>query len=293
MTQRYTPPAPDRPLLRDWLRRKRAAVDAVVLDIDGVLARNRRSLPGAPELLAALDEMDLPFNLLTNDASNSAEEKAAYLASAGLAVRSDRICSSGHALRWLAEERSLEGAVFCVLGRLGVPDYAEAAGFTVTRDLDILETPACRGLIVGEKEYDWETAVNAAVNHLIRRPEGLLVCPNPDLYFPGRDGRIRLSSGAVAHLIRDMTLSYGRPCAPIYLGKPYRPLFARNHALLERRKGGPLQPGRVLMVGDSLTGDIAGGAAFGYRTAVVLTGLTTQAVLAGATPAPEVVLGGL
>jgi len=261
----------------------------VVLDVDGVLIRHRRALPGAVELLALLRAEGLPFTLLTNDGCSSPQEKVAYLRSGGIEVAEEDIYSASHAIRGLVAERRLEGELFFVMGKLGEPCYAEAAGLRVTRDLEAMEST--RGIIVGETAYDWEPAINAAINFLIRSPGALLICPNPDLYFPIRDGRIRLASGAVTHLVQEMVERYGRPCEPIFLGKPYAPVFAAAQARLEGLRGGPpggLQRGRVLMVGDSLTGDIAGGRAFGYRTVLVLTGLTTPEMLEGSPLQPEV-----
>jgi len=282
------------PRLLDWLVRERLGIDAVVLDIDGVLIRHRRALPGALELLEALRADGTPFTLLTNDGSNSPREKAAYLRAAGIDVGEEAIYSASHALEDFVAERGLRGERFLVLGRLGEPCYAEAAGLVVCRDLDSIEST--RGIIMGEGEYDWEPAINAAINFFIRVPDALLVCPNPDVYFPIEDGRIRLASGAVAHLVQEMVERYGKPRAPVYLGKPYAPVFTAAHACLERLRGGragSLAPRRVLMVGDSLTGDIAGGNAFGYRTALVLTGLTTRGMLEGSTIRPEKVFEAL
>ncbi len=49
----------------------------------------------------------------------------------------------------------------------------------------------------------------------------------------------------------------------------------------------------VPLAGDSLRADIAGGRRFGYRTALVLTGLTRRSMLDGARPAPQEVFQGL
>jgi NagD protein len=283
-----------RPRLRDWLEAERRSIDAVVLDIDGVLMRNRKALPGAVELLAMLRSELIPFALLTNDACHSAREKAGFLRAAGLEVDEGHLYSAGHALEDFVAERGLRGERFLALGRLGEPCYAESAGLAVCRDLAEIEST--RGIILGETGYDWETAINAAINFLLRNPEALLVCPNPDVTFPTRDGGLRMASGAVAHLIQEMVERHGRKCAPVYLGKPFGPVYAACHARLERLRGGPpgsLEPARMLMVGDSLTGDIAGGLAFGCRTALVLTGLSTLELVEASDHRPEAVFSGL
>jgi len=280
--------------LRDWITGEFSSLDAVVLDIDGVLIRARRALPGATDFFETLRALGLPFRLLTNDASSSAREKVGYLCAAGVDVREEDLFSSGHALADFVEERGLRGECFYLMGRLGDPCYARAAGLETTRNLQAMERT--RGIVVGEKEFDWEPNINAAVNFLIRDPAALFVCPNPDTYFPARDGRIHLSSGAVTRFLSDMVEGFGRPCRPVYLGKPHAPIFAANHAFMEKQLGlptGGLSRQRVLMIGDSLTGDIAGARTFGYRTALVLTGLTDADLLAGSSIQPELVFESL
>ena len=50
-----------------------------------------------------------------------------------------------------------------------------------------------------------------------------------------------------------------------------------------------LGPGRILAVGDRLDIDIAGAAAAGLDSALVLTGATSRAAATGAQPAPSLV----
>jgi HAD superfamily hydrolase (TIGR01450 family) len=261
------------PLFRDWLERHRAELEALVFDVDGVLMIGARAGPGAAALLERLQALALPFRILTNDANHSVEEKAALLARAGLAVEPRAITSSGHGLVEAAARAGLAGELCFVLGRLGQPSYAEAAGMRVTTRL--ADLPDCRAALVGEDDYDWEAAINGVVNYLLARPEALLVVPNPDLYYPGEDRRVHVAAGGVARLIASVCMACGRPLKPLYLGKPHEPVFHHNHARLESALARPVDRRRVLMLGDSLASDVAGARAFGYRSALVLTGATT------------------
>ncbi len=85
---------------------------------------------------------------------------------------------------------------------------------------------------------------------------------------------MHVAAGGVARLIASVCAACGRPLEPLYLGKPHEPVFHHNHACLESSLGRPVERRRVLMLGDSLASDVAGARAFGYRSALVLTGAT-------------------
>jgi HAD superfamily hydrolase (TIGR01450 family) len=279
------------PSFRAWLEGHRAGLEALVFDVDGVLMVGPRAVAGAAALLELLDELSLPYRILTNDANHSVEEKAALLARAGLAVGPGAITSSGHGLVEAAGRAGLAGKLCFVLGRLGEPSYAEAAGIRVTTRLQ--ELPDCRAALVGEDQYDWEAAINGVVNYLLSRAEAPLVVPNPDLYYPGEDRRVHVAAGGVARLIASVCSAYGRRLEPLYLGKPYEPIFHHNHARLESALGRAVERGRVLMLGDSLASDVAGARAFGYRSALVLTGATSGEGWRSSEPRPDLVFRAL
>jgi HAD superfamily hydrolase (TIGR01450 family) len=276
---------------QDWLQRHRPGLEALVIDVDGVLMVGSRAGAGAAALLARLRELALPYRILTNDANHSVVEKAALLARAGLSVEARDITSSGHGLVEAAERAGLAGELCFLLGRLGEPSYAEAAGLRVTSRL--ADLPDCRAALVGEGAYDWETTINGVVNFLLSRPEAPLVVPNPDLYYPGEDRRVHVAAGGVARLIASVCAAYGRRLEPLYLGKPHEPIFHHNHGRLEARLGRPVARERVLMLGDSLAADVAGARAFGYRPALVLTGATAGERWRDSAPQPSLVFRAL
>ena len=275
----------------DWLDDHPRDLDAIVLDVDGVLLLAKEATPGSRELLTRLRADGLPFLLLTNDGDHSPVEKAATLQACGLEIQATEIVSCAHGLGTVAKEHGCEGELFYVMGNLGTPCYAEAAHLRTTREL--AELPRCRGVIVGEDNYDWEPVINAVVNFFIAHPEALLVTPNPDEYYPDGRGSIRLAAGSVARLIQRALATYGRLKAPLFLGKPHGPIFQTAHRRLERGVGRAIAKNRVLMIGDNLESDVAGASAFGYRSAIVLTGITTPAMLADASLTPDWVWPGL
>lgn len=268
---------------REYLADHRQDFDAVLFDVDGTLSFGGRALPGAKELLEFLEEIDFPYLLLTNDAGNSPEQKAAILNRAGLPVSGKRVLASGNALSWWAEHNDCDGKLFFQYGKLGTPSYADEAGIKVTTDPErICE---CVGVIAGEGYFDWQIPVESAFNLLLKHPEYPLIVPNPDCYWPSLkfDG-MGIGSGAVARLLQLVLKEAGRKVEPLYLGKPYAPIYQCVFKFLRKSFPGKKfdSPARIAMVGDSLASDIAGANANGLTSALVLTGITDMKLVADA-----------
>lgn len=270
-----------------WLKAHIDEFDAVVFDVDGVLMRDRKPLPGSLDLIDWLRKTGVPFNLLTNDGCHSPEEKTEFLRRCGFDFEVADVVSSSHGLIELAREKNWAGRRFFVMGALGEPCYAERAGLIPVRDLAGLDD--CTGVIVGEKEYDWQSTITAIFNRLRYDPDFPLVVPNPDEVFPGSGGDLEVASGAIARFIERLAGNAGVTARPVYLGKPYAPIFAMNHRRLEQRCGHRIERSSVLFMGDSLTGDVRGGRDFGYRTALLMTGITTPAMLRASSVWPDLI----
>ena len=260
------------PSLNDWFRAHQSEFDAVVLDVDGVLLVARQPVPGSLDLVAHLRRSRIPVAILTNDGNHSVAEKRRHLRHCGFDFRECEITSCSDGLVELARERGLRGGLFFVIGDLGKPNYATRAGLRYTRSL--VRLPQCCGVIAGESHYDWEPVLNGVINFLLRNPDRPLIVPNPDECYPTRGGRVAVAAGGTGRFIQRVVGTYGVDVQPIYLGKPYAPIFEHNHRALERRMRRRVPRERVLMIGDSLAADIRGARTYGYRAALVLTGLT-------------------
>lgn len=275
------------PSFHDWFLAHRGEIDAVVFDVDGVLAAGGQRLPGALEFLRGLRTDGVPFALLTNDGNHSVEEKVAFLNRHGFELTTDEIVSCSDGLAEVAQERGLLGQLFFIVGDLGKPCFAEKAGLRGTRELERL--PECVGVIFGEENYDWQKVINGVINYYIRHPSGLMLVPNPDEYYPTKGGSIHVAAGGIARFIQRVLEEYGVRIEPVYMGKPFGPIFEHNHHQLERRFGRTIRRGRVVMLGDSIASDIRGANDFGYRSALLLTGVTREMHLPTAAARPELV----
>lgn len=275
-------PAAMKQILRllDWVEAHTGELDGILFDVDGTLVRGEAALPGARRLLDRLESRSVPYLLVTNDANHSHEEKAASLGRLGIDVSTDYIVSAGDVVAKIVGERGFTGEQFFVMGDLGRPGYAETAGLSVTRQRS--ELPRCRGVIVGEENYNWEPTFNAVINFFISNPDAPFIVPNPDIYWPDGEQGIAIGAGGKARFITFVLEEYGVPLQPEYLGKPHRAVFDYAHSRLEGIRGEPCgDPSRIVMVGDSLRGDIRGANRAGFRSALVLTGITVPHQLDG------------
>jgi ribonucleotide monophosphatase NagD (HAD superfamily) len=232
--------------------------------------------------LDGLNKSSYPYLLLTNDACNSVEEKAAYLNAAGIPVAPGHVLSAGNALKLWAQD-NYHGGKFFQLGKMGIPSFADAAGITVTTIPQ--ECGECCGVLCGEGPYDWQPAIEAVFNLLLKHPEYPLVVGNPDSYWASM--RIQgwgIGSGAVARFICQVLADAGKKVVPTYLGKPYAPIYRCASPYLKTLfpEKDFSDPSRLLMVGDSLDSDIAGANANNITSALVMTGITTREILEAA-----------
>jgi len=276
--------------LLPWLQTHRDDFDGIVSDMDGVLIQGKAQLPGAAELLAWLPTVQLPFMLLTNDGSRSKAQRSALLARRGLSVPPGQIvCSSDGLIELVAARPELRRPRYFVVGALGEPCYALAAGLDYTQEMDQLDS--CGGVIMGEGEnlFDWEITFTAVLNFLVAHPGAPFIVPNPDEYYGVDGGQLRVGAGGQARFVQQVLTAHGDPAELIYLGKPHGPIFQHVHTELERRANRLLARERVLMIGDNLRGDILGGNDFGYRTALMLTGITRPHALAASRVQPHLV----
>ena len=171
--------------------------EVILFDSDGVLVRWPSAIPHAPEAIARLNALGKQYFVLTNDASQLAETRAARYADLGLAIAADRIISSGMLLKRWFEERALRGTRCVVLGTQDSVKYLLDAGGQIApfhENFDVL--------VVGDQDgFPFLDATAAVLTTLFRQLDRgdtpRLVVPNPDLYYPDKDG-FGFASGAVA-----------------------------------------------------------------------------------------------
>lgn len=261
-----------------WWKKNSSSYGAIFFDVDGCLISGGHALPGAIELVEFLRNSQFPFCLLTNDGNHSIEEKCEMMKQRGLDISTDELVSCGSALVPLAKDKGFIGKKFFVMGELGTPDFAELAGIEVIRDTTKIST--CDGVIVGEGAYNWQANINAVINYYILHPsKRLMIVPNPDSYWPnGSGGEIGIGAGGKARFLCTILREYGIKIKPLYLGKPYNPVYRCALKHLRERFGltRDVTGEKILMLGDSLLSDIRGANRVGFSSVLLLTGITNM-----------------
>lgn len=239
--------------------------DAIVLDQWGVLHDGSAPYPQAIATLAALTGAGVRFAVLSNSGKRSAPN-AARIADMGFdASLFETVMTSGEAL-WqdIAKGRVGHRSFYPITRAPGdATDWAEGLNIALVDTLDKADAILLMGLPDSADTTDFDALLAQA--HRRQLP---LICTNPDRGSPRADGVVVVSPGALAHAYKDMGGEVR------FYGKPYAPVF---QAVAET-----LGTTRLLMVGDSLEHDIAGGAAAGWATAFIRGGLHAAAFDQGA-----------
>ena len=237
--------------------------DAVVLDQWGVLHDGTKPYPGAVAALRRLQAGGTRLAVLSNSGKRAAPN-AARIDDMGFdAGQFEIVMTSGEALWQDVKAGRVQERVFWPIVRADGDAEAWAKGLPI----EFVPTPeiADAVLLMGSPD----TASVEGFPDMLDAIRSLLVyCTNPDRASPRAGGVIVPSPGALAHAHADAG------GAVAFYGKPHRPVFRAVEAALGTK--------RLLMVGDSLEHDIAGGHAAGWDTLFIRGGLHAAVFTDGA-----------
>ncbi len=241
--------------------------DCVLLDLDGVLYRGEQAVPHAPGAVEAIRTAGRRTIFITNNSSRTPGQVAGKLTGLGIPARAEEVVSSALATAELLSARG-GGSVF-VVGEEGIRSALTDAGLELVDG----EPQRADHVVVGwDRGVDYAKLRTACL--LVERGAALLAT-NEDRSFPAPDG-LWPGAGAILAVITTTTGARAEVA-----GKPHEPLF--RSAL--RRAGGT----SPLVVGDRLETDIAGAAALGWDSLLVLTGVTGREDLARSSVRPTFV----
>jgi HAD superfamily hydrolase (TIGR01459 family) len=235
--------------------------DHVLLDQWGTLHEGMTVFPQAHDCVVKLHAAGKRILILSNSGKR-ADSNQRRLAALGLAPDVyDGVLSSGE-VTWRGL-RAREHGPFAGLGKScflisrdgdrSIIDGLDLAVVTDIRDADFI-------LLAGldDSAADPEQWRGRLTEAAIRRLP--MLCANPDLVMFGVAGLVP-APGALAALYEQLGGTV------MFVGKPHAPMFA---AALDRL--GRPHPERILVIGDSLDHDIAGGRAAGMLTLLIGSG---------------------
>ena len=230
--------------------------DVFLVDQWGVLHDGRMPYAGAVDCLRRLVEAGKTVVLISNSGRRAAEsEERLHRLGISAACYSHLVTSGEIAWRMLAAGegfcRTLAGKRCALFASDTVSRFADGLPVTLST-LDTADFILLSGMDDSRPTADYERMIEAG------NRRGLpLVCANPDLARITPAG-LKPGAGAIAERYA------ARGGEVHYVGKPHREIYA--HCL-------QLAAGRALGVGDSLHHDVAGGAAAGIDTLLVMNGV--------------------
>ena len=241
--------------------------DAFLFDLDGVLFRGSRPIPSAAEALRRLRRAGRRVAFVTNNSTQTPDDVAGKLQEMGIEASHTEVETSALATAELLSGRGVRSAF--VVGERGILSALQTSGIRV---LDGSAEHAEVVVVGWDRTADYWKLARAAL--LVERG-ARLVATNGDVSYPAPEGNLP-GAGALLSVIVATT-----GATPEIVGKPHAPLLRGALA----RAGG----GRPLVVGDRLDTDIAGAAALGWDSLLVLTGITRREDVAVATAKPTYV----
>ncbi|HET7487113.1 MAG TPA: HAD-IIA family hydrolase [Acidimicrobiales bacterium] len=231
------------------------------LDLDGVLWRGDRPVPGSAGAVAALRAGGERLVFLTNNSYSRVDAFVAKLERCGVRASADEIITSGQAAASMLEP----GTTALVCAGPGVVEALEAVGVVPVHE------GSADAVVVGwHAEFDY-SRLTAAVSAVLGGAR--LVGTNDDATYPTADGLIPGGGSLLA------AVAYASGTTPAVAGKPNAAMVA-----LVSARVGPV----AVMVGDRPDTDGLLARELGARYGLVLSGVTTDADLP-VEPEPDLV----
>jgi HAD superfamily hydrolase (TIGR01458 family) len=245
-------------------------MQAILLDVDGVLHVSGEAIPGAPAAVRRLRENGHRVRLVTNNTTRPRSQLAFELRSLGFEVDEEEIETTP-----LTAARLLAGKRVFALTMAAIRSDLETHVELVERDADVV-------LVGGAGESD-ETGRVFAYENLNRafaelRGGARLVALHKNRWWQTSRGPL-LDGGAYV-----AGLEYAAGANAEVVGKPTRAYFEAALAGL----GAAAE--ETVMVGDDVESDVGGAKAAGLGGVLVRTGKFREDALAAADPQPDVVV---
>lgn len=232
--------------------------DAFLFDLDGVLYRGDRAVPGAAETLTALREAGRDVVFLTNNSARTPEAVAEKLEGMGIPADPSRVVTSA-----MAAVSMLDGVrTAFVIGEQGLRAAIAGAGVEVVGG----DPDRADAVVIGwDRSANYDALRTASI--LVQRG-ARLVATNTDASYPAPGGELWPGAGALVAAVEATTGVRAEAG-----GKPEAPLFEAALGIT-----GTL-PERTLMVGDRVETDLVGAARAGLDGAAVFSGASGPADL--------------
>ena len=254
-----------------------AGVRGLVLDADGVIVFKGEFLPGAPEALARLAALGIPFRIVTNFSAAHRDTLSARFG--GGALPGDRFITAASAAATYTATHHPGGRLFVISAPDALREF-EGQTLVSADEADAAASGDLAAVVIGDGGDDLSYRnLNVAFRAIRRGAEFVAMHRNPWWLTPRGE---TLDAGA---FVAGLEVATGR--APVVCGKPSPVVFEQALAELAADLGGKrLRARDVAMVGDDPIADIAGAKRVGMRRVLVLTGKVNASAAEAAMSGP-------
>lgn len=239
-------------------------IQALLIDIDGVLAVGGVPIPGAPEAVQWLEEQGIPHRFVSNSTQRSRRQIAERLNHAGFSITSDQIATPIVSALRLLEEKGISAC------RLLMTDAARSE----FSEAGVTEAPnGAEAVIVGDAGSAFSFGVlNEAFREI--NDGALFIALERDRYWMAEDGLTLAAGPFIA------ALEYATGRTAMVMGKP------SPDAFLSACTMNGVEPEKTAMIGDDIRTDVGGAQQAGLVGVLVKTGKYSPAVVekSGITP---------
>jgi 4-nitrophenyl phosphatase len=251
---------------------RQKSIEALILDMDGVLWRGPQPIGDLPAIFDAIQAKGWQTGFITNNATQTVDFYIRKLEQFGIQVTERQIVTSAQATGEYLSKYFLGGGKVFVIGEKGLLDTLSEYGFAHADERPMAVVVA----LDRELTYD---KIRRATSFL--REGVMFIGTNNDPTLPTPDGIIPGAGSILA------ALETASGCKPVVIGKPNPEIFRITLA----RMG--VEPGGTLVIGDRIDTDIAGGIASGCQTALVFSGDIGREDLERSTVKPDYVADNL
>jgi NagD protein len=240
----------------------------LLIDMDGVVYGGDVLIPGADTFIKNLLKENIPFTFMTNNSQRTRLEVVRKLKKMGITVTVDHVYTSAMATgKFLAGQ--IPGGTAFVLGEGGLLTSLHENGLTlVDSDPDFV--------VLGEGRNFTLESVQRAVDMILAGAKFITTNRDPS---PKKKGWSNLGIAATTAMIEEAT-----GIKAFVVGKP-GPVMMRS-----ARKYIGLETAGATIIGDTMETDIMGGVQVGYKTILVLSGISKKEDLGKYAFKPDMVI---
>jgi NagD protein len=226
----------------------------LLIDMDGVVYAGDSLIPGADQFINRLLKDNVPFMFMTNNSQRTRIDAVRKLGRMGIKVNEEHVYTSAMATgKFLASQ--IPGGTAYVLGEGGLLSSLHENGIAlVNTDPDFV--------VLGEGRNFTLEMVQRAVDMILAGAKFVITNRDPS---PKKKGWDNLGIAATSAMIEEAT-----GIKAFVVGKP-SPVMMRS-----ARKALGLETAETTIIGDTMGTDIRGGVQMGYKTILVLTGMTKR-----------------